>query len=209
MFSQDQKYGVLAGGNFSNLLGDYEEIIPSERRLSIHLGVFGDFAISPKVSVVPQLIYSSQGLRDTGIATVFPTFEFENGNLVEGTTTITSEGSYILDYLTAPIQLKYAVGKDFNLVIGPQVAFLVDGRFRGTTTIDGVTEKDNSNVDVSEKFDYGGFVGVAYKPLSKMFVELKYYQGFADTNKNEDFIIGGDVTMRNSIFQMSLGYYIF
>lgn len=105
--------------------------------------------------------------------------------------------------------MKYFLNDDFSLIVGPQLGVLLNAKFKGTSTVDGVTEDSDSKVDSDSKLDYGGLIGFFYRPAEMLFIELKYYQGFSNTNRNEEFINDDELGMRNSVFQLSLGYYLF
>ncbi|MBT8281553.1 MAG: PorT family protein [Muriicola sp.] len=211
LYTQNAKLGISIGGNYSKLLGDFEEIIPSERRVGLQIGLYRDFKLTENIIVSPQLIYSSQGLRSPYSESVFPIIDFVNGNPVEGTVTIGNEGAYILNYLNLPIQFKYLIKDDLGFILGPQFGYLLNAKFKGTTTTDGESEEENSKIDFDNKVDFGGVIGFSYFLQEKFLLELKYYQGFSNVNKDEDIIIGGDepVKMLNSVLQFSIGYRLF
>ncbi|MDY8135586.1 porin family protein [Aquimarina sp. 2201CG5-10] len=90
-----------------------------------------------------------------------------------------------VDYLNVPILAKLKFAKFFSVEAGPQFGFVV-------------TEGDDIG-DV-ESFDFSAAVGAGVE-LGKFFGQLRYNYGITDVTSN------GDV--KNSAFQVSVGYYIF
>jgi len=210
-YSQKVKFGVVGGGNFSTLSGDFEDVIPNERRIGYHLGLFCDFMITNKIGLTPQIIYSSQGFKSPYSESDFPSIDFVNGNPVIGETTIGFEGLYNLNYVNIPIEFKYPIGNNLVIFIGPQIGYLLNAKAIGIISIDGEEEEENSSIDFDTNLDYGASIGLIYKPDNQIFISLKYYQGISNVNSEEDLISGGDesIGMRNSVIQLSLGYVIF
>ena len=153
--AQNEKFGVVGGANLSNVLGDFNEITASKRRLSYHIGVFADYKITDKLTFFPQINFSSQGFREKGVDT-FPVIDFENGNPFQGTTTISSDGAYIYTYLSVPLEFRYAILDNIDVILGPQVGYIINARYKGDFTEEGVTEEENFTYDFKPKMDYRG-----------------------------------------------------
>ena len=100
MSAQDKPltFGVKAGANFSNLKIDFEDGGGSpDGATSFYIGGLVDFAISEKVHLQPELLYSIEGAKDADIS-----------------------------YLNLPIMLKYYLIQGLNIQLGPQIGFLLD-----------------------------------------------------------------------------------
>jgi len=57
-WAQDNTFGVRAGLNISNFKGDVEN---NSAKIGQQLGIFGEFKISEKFTLQPELVYSWQG----------------------------------------------------------------------------------------------------------------------------------------------------
>lgn len=97
-FAQKGTFGVRAGYNISNL--DFEGTAPAgnKHRNSFYIGFFGEYALSGKVALVPELQFSAEGA---------------------GTETLH------LDFIQAPIFFKFRLNERWRLGIGPQVSLKV------------------------------------------------------------------------------------
>ena len=60
-FSQDAKYGVRGGLNSSNLDFDGNSLPDNKHRNGFVIGFFAEFALSNKVSLLPELQFSAEG----------------------------------------------------------------------------------------------------------------------------------------------------
>jgi hypothetical protein len=93
------KIGVKAGPNFSNI----ESTLNTQTKIGYHLGAVVEIKISPKFSIQPEAIYSSQGA------------------------VIKNAKDFDLNYVSVPVIVKYYLFKDtFSLEGGPQFSFLTE-----------------------------------------------------------------------------------
>lgn len=98
-----------------------------------------------------------------------------------------------LDYVQVPVLLKLYLSKGLALEAGPQVGYNVFSE----SIVDGkIIQKG-----WAETIDYGVVAGLGYRFNNGLFVQGRYNLGIADV----DEITGGS----NSVFQLSLGYFIF
>jgi hypothetical protein len=97
-----------------------------------------------------------------------------------------------LNYINIPVIAKYAVAEKFNLQAGPQIGFLV------SANQDGVDYKDHL-----KSIDFGINFGAGYDFTKKMFLDLRYNLGLAQTQKSLD---PGEAIAKNAVIQLSLGY---
>lgn len=96
MYSQVE-YGVRAGYNISNLDFEPAPFNENKHRNGFAFGGFIDYALSDKISVMPELMYSAEGAKEREIRA---------------------------DYLHLPITLRYNVG-DFSIGVGPQASLKI------------------------------------------------------------------------------------
>lgn len=156
-FSQDVKYGVRGGYNISNLYFDGNIPMANKHRNSIYIGFFGDIRLSKTVSLVPELQFSAEGAR------------------VE---------VWQLDYIQAPIFLKFRLSEKIRFGIGPQVGLKV-----------------NKVDDGAKNMAYSGLAGVEFKISHMLFADLRYTKGFVDV-----FDDNSTISAKNSNIQIGLGY---
>lgn len=156
-FSQDVKYGVRGGLNISNLSFDENAPMLNKHRNSIFIGFFGDIRFSKSVSLVPELQFSSEGAN------------------VE---------VWHLDYIQAPVFLKFRLSEKLRFGLGPQVGL-----------------KINKVDDGAKNFAYSGIVGFEYKLSHMLFADVRYTNGF--TNVFEDDLT---ISAKNSNIQLGVGY---
>jgi hypothetical protein len=91
-----------------------------------------------------------------------------------------------IDYLNLPVLVKFKFAKLFSVEAGPQFGFTVNDNFDGGTD--------------PESFDLSAAVGAGVE-FGSFFGQLRYNIGFTDIVDN--------VEAKNSVFQVSVGYYIF
>ncbi|WP_445456259.1 porin family protein [Flavobacterium sp. HNIBRBA15423] len=97
-----------------------------------------------------------------------------------------------LDYLTLPIMAKYYVMPKLSLELGPQVSFLLSDKieFEGAGSTDAETDAASTDIGLN--------AGAGYKFDSGIFMQARYNFGITTISENPD--------IRNSVFQLSLGY---
>jgi len=97
-----------------------------------------------------------------------------------------------VDYLTIPLMVKYYLSENFSIEAGPQASFLVNDK----------AEFDDSSIPDADidasSFDFGLNVGVGYNFTSHLFAQVRYNYGITTVGENPD--------VKNSVFQISLGY---
>lgn len=90
-----------------------------------------------------------------------------------------------IDYLNVPILAKLKFAKVISVEAGPQLGFVVT---------------EGKDIEDIESFDLSGAVGAGVE-FGKFFGQVRYNFGLTDV------VSDGDV--KNSAFQVSVGYYIF
>ncbi|WP_108807467.1 porin family protein [Aquimarina spinulae] len=91
-----------------------------------------------------------------------------------------------IDYLNLPVLVKFKFAKFFSAEAGPQFGFVVNDNYPAGTD--------------PESFDLSAAVGAGVE-FGSFFGQLRYNIGFTDIVDN--------VEAKNSVFQVSVGYYIF
>lgn len=99
-----------------------------------------------------------------------------------------------MNYLNVPLMGKYYLTKGLSLEAGPQVGFLLNAKAE--------------NVDVKDAFktvDFGVNVGLGYKLENGLNFGARYNFGLSNVND----IPGLSAKNRNSVLQVSVGYFFF
>lgn len=94
--------GLKAGLNFATFGADAEN---TEILTSFHVGAFGQFALSDKLTLQPELLYNAVG---------------------EGST------EWKMNYISIPVMFLYNINEQFNIQAGPQLGLLMSAEIDGT-----------------------------------------------------------------------------
>jgi len=188
--AQDISYGLKAGVNLSKLCTDdnaYNDI--SEGRTGFHLGVLVEFSLSDKISIQPELFFSTLG--DTISESMLGDGELTN---------VDSEVQ--LNYISLPVMVKYYATKNIFFEAGPQLNFLSSAK--GQTYFSNHFESEIADeFDSTDHFDsssYGLSFGVGYKAENGLFLDARYQLGLSDVTKN------AFTTATNKALQFSVGF---
>ena len=161
------KLGIKGGLNVSNLMGDLKDVAI---RTSIHVGIVAEVIVSDKFSIQPELLYSGQGATDTR----------EGGGRIK------------LDYITLPVLAKFPIAKNLSLEAGPQVGFLISGKYK--------TNDSNEKIEGVKTIDFGLDAGLEYELNNGVFFQARYNIGLTDTG-----LAGDNNRASNSVIQFSVG----
>ncbi|PKG42755.1 porin family protein [Psychroflexus sp. MES1-P1E] len=165
MIAQNVDFGLKTGLNISNFTGGD---VGENSLFGFHVGGFAEFKLNKKISLQPELLYSTQGS------------EVQNSLKIK------------VDYLTIPLMVKYYLSEKFSVEAGPQASFLLNDK----------AEFDDSSIPDADidasSFDFGLNAGLGYNFNSNLFAQVRYNYGITTVGENPD--------VKNSVFQMSLGY---
>lgn len=128
----------------------------------------------------PELLFSTQGAKGKS--------EYEDSSV---------ETKVNLSYINLPLIFKYYAAPGLSLEAGPQIAFLVDSELK----------EGKISADADELFktiDFGMNFGLGYKLDNGMFFQGRYNVGL--TNIIDKSKEGADWNVKNSVFQVSVGY---
>ncbi len=161
------KLGIKGGLNVTNLMGDVKDVAI---RTSIHAGLVAEIIVSDKFSIQPELLYSGQGA------------------------TVTSDGGgrIKLDYITLPVLAKFPIAKNLSLEAGPQVGFLISGKYK--------TNDSNEKIEGLKTIDFGLDAGLEYELNNGVFFQARYNIGLTDIG-----YAGDNNRASNSVIQFSIG----
>jgi len=129
--AQDMKFGAKAGINMSNYTGDSDY----DSKIGFQVGVFGEFKVTEKFAVQPELLFSNLGAKD-------------------------SDASLNANYIVIPVMGKYYVADKFSLEAGPQIGFLMSAKYDGDDVKDFYKSIDfglnlGAGYDVAENINIG------------------------------------------------------
>lgn len=229
-FSQEVKWGVKGGLNYSNLRGiettmtsdDGESIkFSSKGQVGFYIGGFAEYQISDKLAIQPELLISTQGGGRE-----FKTSGTEYGDYYA----VSVENKLNLTYLQIPVMLKYQVIDRLNIEFGPQIGFALSGKEKisifsqdGSDVESGSFEfsifKDEEHIidgetiqtkGMGKRLDFGLNIGASYDITDNLFVQGRYNFGLASINKSHSInLFGGQIKnneLKNSVFQLGVGY---
>jgi len=185
--AQEAKFGFKGGLNIANFEGDIESL-DLKSKTGFHLGGFVAIKLSAKVTLQPEVLFSTQGAKADNIQ------QDLNG------TVYTADVDFNLSYLNVPLMLKYYAAEKFNIEFGPQVGFLTAAKVKAT--VDGISAEEDAK-DQFESVDFGVNVGAGYDFTEKLSAGLRYNLGLSNIAKTEP---GDDSKIKNSVFSVSLGY---
>ncbi len=202
---KDIELGAKAGLNYSNLnLSADGKLAGTIYHSSIgyHLGGYALIKLKKKISVQPEIVYSSQGQYFT--------------------TPFYSNLKTTLNYVNIPIIFKYYPVGSLNIQLGPQFGILAGskgdlipidnlGNFAGPPVF-------NRNLNSYMKgFDFSIAFGAGINLLANLNLSVRYNVGITDINKNSvshaTFPDGlqpsfSTAFTRNQVLQVSIGYAI-
>jgi hypothetical protein len=148
--AQEVSFGAKAGVNFASVGGDDSDGL--DGRTSFHVGGVAVIGISEKFAVQPEVVYSSQGAKET----------FEGIDI-----------DYNLDYINVPVLAKFTVAEGFSIEAGPQVGFLMSAKAKG--------EGETVDIkDQFKGIDFSGAVGLGYKMETGLNFAARYNLGLGN-----------------------------
>lgn len=175
--------GAKAGINISNIVkDDGNNNFNTDYLLGFHAGLTLDIPLVERLVFTPEILYSTKGYKSNS------TF----GDFTQTT-----------HFLEVPILASVAVADKFNIVIGPQVSFLLqtNNKFESDfgTTERKIVEDDS---DRFKKNLVGGVIGFRLDINDQVGFNGRYALDFQKNNEN-----GSSQTpeYKNQVFQIGLG----
>lgn len=177
--AQEVKFGAKAGVNFASL---------KYKSKSAGVEVKPDGLTSFHVGAVAEL-----GLSDK--FAIQPELVYS----VQGATTkvLNKEVKTQLSYLNLPIMAKYFVAEGISVELGPQIGFLMSAKNKSGS--------DSQDFKDSVKgIDFGLGFGAGYRLENGLNFGARYNIGMSDISDSEDMT---DVSIKNNVIQISVGYF--
>ncbi len=153
MYAQNQQTELKLGFNVASLNSESDDLTS---RISFHAGFGMENQISDQLSLLPEILFSSQGAK------------IKNG----------SKREFRLNYVNLPIMLRFYPDSGFYLEAGPQAGILVSARQTAEDEYD-------SDIENLKGQDYGFNLGLGYKSSSVVAIGARYYFGLRDINDYE------------------------
>ena len=186
------RFGERAGLNISSInFDDSDDFGEVESRTGFHIGGFLEIPISKKLSIQPEIIFSTQGF-------VIPERE------IFDVVTPLSELKNNYDYLNIPIIVKFYVYEGFSIQAGPQFSFLTSAEQESTNDFTGTISQDVS--EFINNVDFGLNFGLGYQLGFGLFIDIRYNLGLRDVFVFENPNSPTETFGRNRVFQISAGY---
>lgn len=124
------RFGVTAGANFSDVVGD--ESSDNIMKIGFHAGLDAEFSINDRYSIVPSVLYTVKGTKSD---------EFD-------------DLSVNINYIEVPLAIKYQTTKGIGFWIGPYFGILTSATLKYDNE-DTDVSKDFNDVDAGVKLGIG------------------------------------------------------
>ncbi len=178
--AQNINFGIKAGADFATWGGKDVENADLNTNISYHVGGFAEVPLSKHFDLESGLYLSQKGFKAS-----------ENilGMDIDLTNTST--------YLDLPVLAKYNVNRNYSLVLGPQVSYLLDNKM--TLKMAGEKDSDKS-VSGFNRFDLGAVAGMGYQFNNGVVVSANYDFGLVsldDVSSSKTY---------NRVIKASVGY---
>ena len=200
-------FGVQAGANFASATAKSGSVSSSyDTKVGFLIGGVADVPFGGSISFRPELNFIQKGGKNTDTQTF-------------GGYTTTSKDEATLNYIQLSPNCVYNIaagkGKVF-LGLGPEFAFGLSGKIKGTSTVTGpgINQSESDKADIKfdgdqnstdanyhlKRFDFGANFIAGYKMANGLFISTGYTAGLANISpyNNEEF--------KNRGFHLNLGY---
>jgi len=168
-------FGVKGGLNLTNFAKN-DNITDEKIRAGFNAGIYGRFKLTDGFSLQPEVIYSTQGNKQT-YSTNFI------GNSPSSTATID------LGYVQVPILAVVNIVPNFNIHAGPYAGFLVKNKYTSDNN-NGNSSSNDINSDYFNKVDFGLVGGIGID-ITKVHIGARYLYGLQNVGADKDFGIFG------------------
>jgi hypothetical protein len=178
-------FGVKAGGNLATVTDSDE----AKFKIGFHVGGFAEFVISDRISIQPELLFSTQG------TTFSYSEEYEGIN-------VNADVTSNLNYINVPVLLKIKLAEGLSAEVGPQVGFLLSAKRKTEASALGISQSETRDFkDQCKTLDVSAALGLSYTFAEKFVVGARYALGLTNIDKES-----GNTKPKNSVIQLSIGY---
>lgn len=176
--------GIKSGANISTI----KEIIGGPiKKLGWYMGASIKFRVAEKISLQPEILISSKGGSYYPGAPVPPPFSNTKSKLQ-------------FNYINLPVLITYSIDRRTNLLIGPELGYLLSVRHKMQNTV------FKSDYYYPQKFDIGMDIGAGYLFIKGCSLEVRYSHGFNMIRSRD---VTGNYSLErgaNRVFQIGLNY---
>ena len=174
------RIGLTGGLNIANTISSRNSDFSTDTKLGANFGLYLDIPIIYPLSFQPEILYSQKGYR---------------ANTVYG------QFAQRANFIDVPILAKIKLAPAFNVLVGPQVSFLMNTR---NTYYDGFDIIQQSKYTYNgDKTFVGGVIGVGLDLNRNVELRGRYTIDFQENNPNGS---SGVPDYRNQVWQVGLGF---
>jgi len=174
------RIGLTGGLNIANTISSRNSDFSTDTKLGANFGLLIDIPIIYPLSFQPEILYSQKGYRAN-----------------------TAYGQFAqrANFIDVPILAKLKLAPAFNVVVGPQVSFLMNTR---NTYYDGFDIIQQSKYTYNgDKTFVGGVIGIGLDLNRNVELRGRYTIDFQENNPNGS---SGVPDYRNQVWQVGLGF---
>jgi hypothetical protein len=162
------KFGIKGGVNFANLY--VNDVKDRNLKLGVNAGFFGKVPIVRGLSIMPELLYSSQGSKVTYDNSVFGSGEYR----------------FNLNYVQLPVSMVINIARNFNIHGGAYAAYLTNANIKDMRNDGTIADVNNLKADNFNRFDYGLLGGIGLD-IQNFTIGARYNYGLRDIGKSGSF----------------------
>jgi hypothetical protein len=176
------RFGVKAGVNIANIIkDDGNNNFNTDAKTGFNVGVTADIPLAAGIAFTPEVLFSQKGYKLTN-------------NF--------GEYSQTTNFIDIPILASIRLASPLNLVVGPQVSFLMSTKNKFQTGY-GSVEDVNENSDKFKKSLLGGVIGARYDLTQNVDIHARYALDFQKNNENGT---SNTPEFKNQVWSFGLGY---
>lgn len=185
-------FGIRGGVNFQNLNGKDAagDKLENKVKVGVNVGVTADIpVVAPDYFVQTGLLFSTKGAKLDNVG---------------------SNDKINISYLEVPITFLYkpmlGTGR-LLLGVGPYIGFAVGGKAGDQDLkFDNQITVQQANGAYLKRFDAGGNIIAGYQFTNHLSAQLNAQLGLVNINPKIEGGLGGDASVKNTGFGVSLGY---
>ncbi|THU37135.1 PorT family protein [Niastella caeni] len=180
------KFGIKGGVNLTNMY--VKDVSDENMKVGFNAGFFAKLPLGRGVSIQPELLYTSKGAKET------------YDNFIEG------EGEYRfnLNYIEMPVLAVFNVAKNFNLHVGPYIAYLAEANIKDLEDNGTIDEIADLDTDDFNRIDYGVAGGLGID-ISNFTIGARYNYGFREIGKSGSLAGALTKDSKNSAISLYIG----
>jgi opacity protein-like surface antigen len=176
------RFGVKAGVNIANIIkDDGNNNFSTDAKTGFNAGVTADIPLTTGVAFTPEVLFSQKGYKQS-----------------IGDVDFTRTTSFI----DIPILASIRLASPLNLVVGPQVSFLMSTKNKFETGLGDIESSDRES-DNFKKSLLGGVIGARYDLTQNVDIHARYALDFQKNNENGS---SNTPEFKNQVWSFGLGY---